>query len=486
MPLFSFLLFIFSFATIIFALFLHHRFSTAYKKRDEYIEKICQIFTASAGFQKMLKLFANSLKDQFRLTKIAIILSSKGMETLEIDLNLGFRSLSSEVGPPLQAILKVLSEKRGAFLFEEWMRKRKKDDSSTLKSQLKKIFPNPLNTLFLPFYHGEFLTGCIIAETTVGAKITSKKDMILLERVGRNAGSLLFHTKRYAETVKENHRLQNTLSEKTEMIQKLLAEIKSFDEEKSEFISIASHQLRTPTTIIKGFISMMLEGDFGVIPKAFKEPLGMVIQSTERLVHLIEDLLNVSRLESQRLQYNFQKCDLAEIVRHEIEGVQPQLVQKHLTIETTFQEPSFPGVFLDEEKIQQVLRNLFTNAVQYTQEGKIKIMLERKDGGALLTLRDTGIGIKPESMRHLFEKFSRIQEGKIVNTDGSGLGLFISKKLIEAHEGTIWAESEGVGKGTSFYIWLPVLSEPPKGKSGEALFESKSAPLMNLEKVDRK
>ncbi len=261
--------------------------------------------------------------------------------------------------------------------------------------------------------------------------------------------------KRYESLLSENRELEEQLRTAQQQLQKV-------DEEKSEFISIASHQLRTPTTIIKGFISMLLDGDFGTIGTKPRATLEKVNESTDRLIALIEDLLNISRLESKTLRYHFQKRDLVPLVQDVIEMFHPLAMKKQLKLELVMKNKSLPLLFLDEDKIRQVLKTLIENALLYTGKGIIQVLVERSDGGVLLQVKDTGIGMVKEGMARLFEKFSRIKEGKIVNAQGSGLKLFVAKKLIEAHGGKIWAQSSGTNKGSMFSVFIKARNTPPK------------------------
>ena len=250
--------------------------------------------------------------------------------------------------------------------------------------------------------------------------------------------------------------------EAREKIEKLAKELedanvrlKELDQQKSEFISLASHQLRGPLTAIKGYASMMLEGDFGPITEPIKDTTSKILQSTSDLVVLVGDYLDVSRIEQGRMQYNFEHFDLAKEVETVITELRPTIEKAHLTISCDIDKNLNYTIDADRGKIKQVIGNILDNSIKYTPQGSIHVWLTRKENNKILvTISDTGVGIKPEVLPNLFEKFSRAPDASRTNIIGTGLGLYIAKKMIEANHGRIWAESVGQGKGASFFIEL--------------------------------
>lgn len=230
--------------------------------------------------------------------------------------------------------------------------------------------------------------------------------------------------------------------------------LRQLDEAKSEFLSIASHQLRTPLTSIKGILSMLMEGFWGPLNDEQKKYLSQVSQSGERLLHLIEDLLNISRIEAGRMQFDFQPINLMEIVEDEVKNLEPQALEKKLYLE--FEKPTepLPKVKADSLKIRQVIQNLIDNSIKYTEKGGSKITLKQENGQIVFSITDTGIGL-PKG-QHLFEKFQRGQKATNQHTEGVGLGLYLADKLIKAHNGKIWAESKGEKSGSVFYFTIPI------------------------------
>jgi signal transduction histidine kinase len=236
---------------------------------------------------------------------------------------------------------------------------------------------------------------------------------------------------------------------------KLREEVERISQAKSEFISIASHQLRTPLTAMKGYLSMMLEGDYGELSEKLKEKVESIFQSNERLIKLVNDILSISKIEAGEIEMNWERGDLREIIKEVISELSVKAKEKNLYL--NFEEPKeFPKVLLDREKIEQVILNLIDNAIKYTQEGGITVKLLTKENKLQIVISDTGEGLTKEEKEKIFERFSRGTAGTKFWTEGAGLGLYIARRFVEMHKGRIWVESEGREKGSTFYVELPI------------------------------
>lgn len=231
--------------------------------------------------------------------------------------------------------------------------------------------------------------------------------------------------------------------------------LKELDQLKSEFVSIASHQLRSPLTAIKGYASLILDGSFGKAPPAIGEAVGKMLDSSSRLVLIIEDFLNLSRIEQGRMKYDFVPTDIEAMVKNVVEELSPTIKTAGLSISFTTDNQSPYKSNLDVGKIKQVIGNIIDNSIKYTPRGSIQVSLKKSsDNKILITVSDTGIGISKDTLPTLFEKFSRAKDAGKTNTTGTGLGLYVAKQMVEAHGGRIWAESDGVGKGSRFKVEL--------------------------------
>lgn len=222
----------------------------------------------------------------------------------------------------------------------------------------------------------------------------------------------------------------------------LYRKIKEVDQMKDEFISIASHELRTPLTSIKGYLSLILEGTYGKIEnKKMKEGINRAIDSSRRLEALVEDLLNVSRIEQRRLDVKNEEVELEPIIQEIISQLKIPADEKKLLLEYKEPKEKLPLVLADPERLKQALINLIGNSIKYTEKGSIEVTTKIENDKLEIKIADTGIGMSAEEQKHLFEKFHRVQNEKTAKIIGTGLGLWITKQIIELMNGKIYLES---------------------------------------------
>ncbi|MEK7138508.1 MAG: ATP-binding protein [Patescibacteria group bacterium] len=234
------------------------------------------------------------------------------------------------------------------------------------------------------------------------------------------------------------------------------SKLRELDKQKTEFLSIASHQLRAPLTAIKGYSSMLLENSFGDISEKVRGAVDVIFQSSQKLVTVIEDFLNITRIELGRMKYELAEIDLRKLVETAVKELQNQIKARGLALKVEIPEGVDFKVTADSGKIAQVIGNLIDNATKYTKQGGITISLSRPLGAGKvrLAIADTGVGMTPGAHAQLFQKFTRAKDAGKVNIIGTGLGLYVAKQIIEGHHGKIWAESAGPGQGSTFYVEL--------------------------------
>ncbi len=240
-------------------------------------------------------------------------------------------------------------------------------------------------------------------------------------------------------------------------------EVDRLSRAKSEFLSMASHQLRTPQTAIKGYLSMVLEGSYGNVPEKVKAVLEKTRYSNERLIDLVNDLLNVSRIESGTLSMDFEKVSLEQIVSFVVDEMRIKADEKKVYLKLEKPATALPKITIDPGKIRQVVLNLIDNALKYTSKGGVTVKIKLKEaaalhpqGSVLVEVKDTGEGLSKEELGNIFESFTRGRAGAKLWIAGLGLGLYIAKKFTELHGGRVWAESEGEGKGSTVFVELPI------------------------------
>jgi signal transduction histidine kinase len=232
--------------------------------------------------------------------------------------------------------------------------------------------------------------------------------------------------------------------------------LKELDQLKSEFLSLATHQIRAPLTAIKGYASLILEGDYGEVSESVKQPIKTIFNSCENLVVIVNDFLDISRIEQGKMKYDLVDFDVVRAVSDVIEELRPNIEKAGLSINLK-SDISECITHADLGKIKQVIGNLLDNSIKYTKRGEISLSVKSSDK-IIISISDTGIGIAPEDMSKIFEKFVRARDAFRTNVIGTGLGLYVAKQMIEAQGGRVWAESAGVGKGSTFFIELPKIS----------------------------
>lgn len=255
-----------------------------------------------------------------------------------------------------------------------------------------------------------------------------------------------------------NHEVRQR--EKIEKLAKELGvaneKLKELDQLKSEFLSLATHQIRSPLTAIKGYASMLLEGDFGGLPEKTRNPIEVILKSCQNLVNIVADFLNISRIEQGRMVYEKSVFDIAELAREVANELKPNVDKAGLSLEIDVAEGFSAKVNADRGKVKQVIGNILDNAIKYTPHGSIKVSAFEEGGKAKVSVKDSGVGIDPGEIGKLFNKFSRTKDAGKTNATGTGLGLYVAKKMTEAQGGDIKVSSPGRGQGTTFTLELPL------------------------------
>jgi signal transduction histidine kinase len=259
-------------------------------------------------------------------------------------------------------------------------------------------------------------------------------------------------------SVRKEIKQREQLEQLTTKLEKANVRLKTLDKQKSEFVSIASHQLRSPLTSIRGYASMLIESSFGPIPEKAKEPLQRIETSAKRMVLAVEDYLNVSRIESGNMKYELTDFNLKDEIEKICDDVRPTALKAGLVLLFRSNLQSKAIVHADVGKTAQMAHNLINNSIKYNPRGSITVFIrdDVRQKQVYVDVIDTGVGMSQDTIDILFQKFSRADGANKVNTTGTGLGLFVAHKMAEAMGGDITAHSEGEGKGSRFTLTLPL------------------------------
>lgn len=238
----------------------------------------------------------------------------------------------------------------------------------------------------------------------------------------------------------------------------LFRKLKEVDKMKDEFISVASHELKAPIAALKGFISLFLDNAFGPFKGVAREKMDILMLLSDRLGDLVEDLLNVSQIEQGSMDIDQEPIQPEELIETIMDEFEARAKEKGLKFEFDKPDTSLPKIFVDPHRLKQVLANLISNAIKYSLKGTVEIRAFLDEGHVRLKVTDTGLGMSPEARERLFTKFYRIQNDETREIPGTGLGLWITKQLVELQDGKIFVDSiEGVG--TQMTVMFPAMSE---------------------------
>ena len=332
-------------------------------------------------------------------------------------------------------------------------------------TSLPALFGRERAAVLVPFIAKEQLVAVLILGRKASRDAFSSQDFSLLQAIANQASVAIENARLYAQVQKFSATLEEKVADQTRDIAEKNARLETLLTMKSEFLSIASHQLRTPLTAIRGLLAMQAQGDFDRLPPdELKRQQQNMLASANRLSNIVNDLLDAMELEGGVPTMTLVPVDLAALVQKIGEELKPNYDRKGITFAVEPPERPLPPVMADATMLREALENLIDNAEKYTNKGGVSVTLSRRNGSAVIAITDTGIGIPKTDLPRHFQKFSRGEKSSYQHTDGSGLGLFIAKSIIENHHGTIEVESPGEGKGTTVTVTLPV-AQPERPES---------------------
>jgi len=415
--------------------------------------------TRFLGLDQLSSLIVNTLMNTMKLDRTVVLLREPGDGEYIIQKNIGFKEENGISLVKDNFLTTWLERTQNPLVYEELSliirdttEKEARERLERLQGNMKRIEA----ALCLPLFIEEKIVGMIVLGNKLSGEPYSTQDIELLTNLANQASIALQNARLYSEVKGFSKKLEREVEKATKELKEAYEKLKNLDRAKSEFISITSHQLRTPLAAIKGYISMFLEGTYGKLSEKIKEPMENVYKSNERLIKLVNDLLNVSRIETGKIKLELQKTSIEDVISNIINELKIEAEKKNIYLK--WQEPKkpLPEILVDRDKIRQVILNLIDNAIRYTNKGGIRIIYQTANKKCQIIIADTGEGMTREEILHLFESFSRGGAGTQFYSEGAGLGLYVAKKFVEMHKGKIWVESPGKGKGSTFYIELPI------------------------------
>jgi len=270
-------------------------------------------------------------------------------------------------------------------------------------------------------------------------------------------GQCLDNIQLFEELYNAKDDLEKKVKERTNELVKSLREIETISRAKTDFISGVSHELRTPLTSVKGFSSLLVAEKFGKLPEEAKKRLLTIDENVNKLVDMVNTLLDIARIESGKTEVKIAPADVTKLIRDTGEFLSPQMHAKGINL--VFDLPETLLVYIDKNLIERVFINLLGNAVKFTPSGgQIKMSAKINNNQVVISIADTGYGIEKENLEKVFQEFFRIENAANAEVKGTGLGLSLVKRIIEMHKEKIWADSE-IGKGSTFYFTLKLAKE---------------------------
>ena len=397
---------------------------------DEVVRQIAQTVVAEAGFKAFYIFLLH--KKEARLTPLGISLN-KSINEVDPDLQRAMFSIKISLHDGNNLIVKAVKEK-----------------NTQITDNLYSLFNSTLNeeacrkiqqTVGMASF---YIYPLVVREETIGAIMISPKEekqpffayqKDLVERLPIVIAIAIDNALLYDKIQRANIRL------------------KELDKLKDEFVSLASHELRTPMTAIKSYLWMVLNKSKNLDPQ-IRSYLEIASVETDHLIKLVQNMLTISRIEGKRLELNIEIINLFDLVKRSYDTLKIKADEKKITMTLL----PYPEKFIlsgDKEKLSEVFDNVIGNAIKYTpNNGSISISFTLGKNKVAVRVSDTGMGISKENLPKLFQKFGRLEENKKTRSPGTGLGLYISKQIVDLHKGSIKAESE-IGKGSTFTISLP-------------------------------
>jgi len=440
--------------------FAHKYLFTSLTSYQEAITGLSQKLNYYIQLNRVIDLIVSTIQDTMKLQRAGVLLIEHRDDTIRYKIAkvIGFKKENgislvqdSFLTHYLQRTRKPLVKDEIDFLVRDSTSPSDQQSFARLKAHMSKIEA----AICLPLIRQNKLRGIIVLGPKLSGDAYSQEDLELLNTLSNQASVAIENARLYREVHEFSKTLEQKVAEQTQEIRKQNIYLKDLIKMKGEFLNIASHQLKTPISITRGYLSMLLDGTLKG-PKKRLDSLQKAMAGIDRLNETVKDFLDASDLEGKDIELELEKTDLFKLIKSIVDG--KELLAKKKGLKLIFNQPpkKLSLMKLDPSRLYEAIANLVDNAVFYTEKGEVTVTLSQaeKKKEAIIKVADTGIGISPEEQKKLFTKFTRGKKAILTKPDGSGLGLYISKRIIDLHKGSIKLKSEA-GKGTTFIISLP-------------------------------
>lgn len=435
---------------------LYYSFHTSQQTLNKLGKKLTRIL----NLEELTDLITSTLVEAMKLNRAVVLLRDKETGEFNIKRNIGFREENGISLVQDNFLTDWLEKNEKILVYDELALLQKEATKREEKRKLEKLHRNMERIeakLCLPLLsEGKIIGIIVLGEKNSGDPYT-EQDIQLLSNLSNQFSVSLENAKLYSEVEDLSENLEEKVEEQTKQLQEAYEELKAANRVKTEFIAMSSHQLRTPLAAMKGYISMIKEERYGEITEEAKEKLKDVLTSTERLINIVNQLLDISQIELGKMQVETEEEDLNDIVEATFREMKEE--GKENGLEMNLKLPSEKiKANIDRKKIEEAIINLIDNSIKYTDGGSVEVGLEKNEEEAVIYVKDTGEGLSEKEKEDIFESFTRGESGKKRAGKGAGLGLHMAQKYITLHNGELHVESEGKDKGATFFIRLPLSS----------------------------
>ncbi|MDD4910640.1 MAG: ATP-binding protein [Candidatus Omnitrophica bacterium] len=413
------------------------------------LQKISRALSVTFDENKILKHLTRSDVEELGFEKCLIFMLRASEQLFSPVLLIGYSAQELQetfktIGPGLLAL--IINEAKNISSIS--------GDAPIQKERIRKLF-NAEHFVISPILPPEGDKGFIFMGSSSPEIVITEGDEEIINVLANHIGQALENARLFDKTYQAQQTLEKKVEERTRELKKALEEIKGVNKRKSDFVSAVSHELRTPLTSIKGYASILLAERLGKIPKEVKERLEKINKHSDELTRMVNDLLDVSRIESGRVELKMQPQGLKEITDSVIDLLQPQLKDKRILISLDIPR-GLPNAMADRSQVERVFINLLGNAIKFTPEsGRIAVRANVKNEFIQIDISDNGIGIPETSLPFIFDEFYRVDNEINQSLKGTGLGLSLVKYIVNAHKGDIWVKSR-LNEGTTFSFTLPI------------------------------
>ena len=413
-----------------------------------YLEKITEniFFKENYDSQELLGKISRILASTIELDSLAKKSLKQLSQALHLEFSLFFLTKNknlNQINFNNHELESIISHKSNLIIFDE-----------IGEGSFKEMMREKKAGCFVKLIVKGEIIGILALGNKLSGDMYNNTDLRVLEILAPQLAVAFQNAQQYEEIKQFGQKMKIKVDEATKELQVVNEKLKVLDKRKDEFLSIAAHELRAPMTAIKGYLSMIIDGDSGKISSKTSDLISGAVEGSDRLIRLVNNMLNVSRIEEDRMVYNLNQVQVGDLAEKVVKAFELEAEKKGLKIIYTKPSSQLPTIQVDADRLEEVIANLISNAIKYTDKGTITISLSRKDSKIHFAVADTGPGIKLEDQKKLFGKFTRGSTGG-GKAFGSGLGLYISKLLVEKFGGKIGFETQ-IGKRSIFWFELPV------------------------------